>query len=63
MEIPKHLLRQTEGHGYEENGFGGCDCDLEGGDPDCKVQPPYETVDTYVERLIRTIIDLEAKIK
>lgn len=28
-----------------EHGYPDCDCDLEGGDPDCKIQPPYKTVE------------------
>jgi hypothetical protein len=54
MNIPKHLLRQTSGHGYSA----GCECDLEGGDPNCKIEPPYETVSGYIERLLKTIISL-----
>lgn len=53
-EIPKELLRRTDGHGY---GFG-CECDLEGGDPDCKIQPPYETIGQYIDRLLNIILDL-----
>jgi hypothetical protein len=52
-EIPKELQRRTAGHGYGA----GCECDLEGGDPDCKIQPPYETVDQYIDRLLSIIID------
>jgi hypothetical protein len=54
MDIPNHLRRQTAGHGYDA----GCECDLQGGDPDCKIQPPYETVDAYIKRLLETIIAL-----
>jgi hypothetical protein len=55
MKIPEDLKRHTDGHGYEA----GCECDLEGGDPDCITQPPYETVRAYIERLINRIIELE----
>jgi len=52
IEVPKELWRRTAGHGYEA----GCECDLEGGDPNCKIQPPYETVDEYIDRLLCIII-------
>ena len=53
LQIPEHLKRQTAGHGYNA----GCECDLEGGDPDCKIQPPYETIREYINRLLRIILN------
>jgi hypothetical protein len=53
--IPK---RQTAGHGYDAE----CECDLVGGDPDCKIQPPYETVEAYIFRLQSKVAELERKI-
>jgi hypothetical protein len=53
-EIPKELYRRTAGHGYDA----GCECDLEGGDPDCQIQPPYETIGGYIDRLLGIIIEL-----
>ena len=29
---------ESHAHGYPN-----CECDLEGGDPDCRIQPPYKT--------------------
>ena len=52
-EIPDYLKRYTGGHGYAA----GCCCDLEGGDPDCEIQPPYETIEEYINRLIGIILD------
>jgi hypothetical protein len=57
--IPADLLRQTAGHGYEA----GCECDLEGGDSDCKIQLPYETVGAYIKRLLKRVIEAEARNK
>jgi hypothetical protein len=60
VKIPEHLKRQNCGHGYHY----GCECDLyDNGDPECTIDLPYETVGAYIERLIKTIIDLESKIK
>ena len=47
------LYRHTKGHGYSA----GCECDLEGGDKDCTIQPPYETVGDYTIRLRSIIIN------
>lgn len=52
-KIPEYLKRRTSGHGYKF----GCECDLEGGDPECQIQPPYETVREYIDRLLGIIID------
>lgn len=52
-EVPDWLKRKTAGHGYDA----GCECDLVGGDPDCKIQPPYETVGQYIDRLLSIIVD------
>ncbi len=52
---PEDLRQRTVGHGYEA----GCECDLVGGDPDCKIQPPYETNEAYWDRLIEHIASLK----
>jgi hypothetical protein len=64
MKIPEDLKRHTAGHGYEA----GCDCDLcdgTGGEPDseCKILPPYETIQAYIERLINRIMELEKEVR
>lgn len=41
-------------HGYPD-----CDCDLEGGDPDCKRQPPYRTKWAEIEDIA---IDLQMRL-
>src|SRR5664279_1923239 len=56
MNIPEYLKRRTAGHG----GVDGCLCDLEGGDPKCTKQPPYETVEQYIQRLLSYIIPQSA---
>jgi hypothetical protein len=53
--IDKELQRHTQGHGYEYGYEYGYECDLEGGDPYCKIQPPYETVEQYISRLLLII--------
>lgn len=54
-ETPEDLKRRTSGHGFRY----GCECDLQGGDPLCKIQPPYETIEAYVVRLLEHIIVLD----
>ena len=53
-EIPEDLKRRTSGHGFNY----GCECDLQGGDPMCKIQPPYETIEAYCVRLLEHIFVL-----
>ena len=53
-QIPEDLKRRTSGHGFSY----GCECDLQGGDPVCQIQPPYETIEAYVIRLIEYIIKI-----
>ena len=55
--IPEDLKRRTSGHGYHY----GCECDMEGGDASCAIQPPYETMDDYISRLIERIAAVEAE--
>jgi hypothetical protein len=59
MIIPKDLYRQIEGHGYDA----GCECDLVEGDPKCTIQPPYETLDVYINRLLTRVMKAESDLK
>ncbi len=59
LVIPEDLKRQTKGHGCAF----GCECDLIGGDPDCTIQPPYESVSAYIRRLIERISRAEQRVK
>lgn len=52
------LYPQRAGHGYDA----GCECDLEGGDRDCQIQPPFESTNAYCTRLRGRIITAEATI-
>ena len=47
------LYRHTKGHGYSA----GCECDLEGGDSKCMIQPPYESLGDYIVRLRSVIVN------
>lgn len=53
--VPEDLWPHRAGHGYEA----GCECDLEGGDEECKVQPPYEQTGDYCERLRNRVMTAE----
>lgn len=59
MSTPDDLLPQRAGHGDGA----GCECDLEGGDPDCKVLPPYESTVDYCQRLRTLVKQLEARLQ
>lgn len=59
MSEQKITERKTSGHGYSA----GCECDLVGGDPDCKIRPPYETVEDYISKLRAQCAELTRKLE
>lgn len=57
--VPEDLYQQVGNHGYDA----GCECDLVGGDPECKIHPPYESNRQYLERIIDRVMQAEAKVR
>jgi len=52
------------------HGYPNCECDLEGGDPDCTIQPPYQTLAARLEKAealnvehVKRIAELEAGLR
>ncbi len=59
LVIPEDLKQRTAGHGYAF----GCECDLVGGDSECKIQPPYESQGEYIDRLLELVVHLRQQNK
>jgi hypothetical protein len=53
--IPTDLLPMRAAHDPEV-----CDCDLEGGDSECGILPPFESTKDYCERLRGLLAQTEA---
>ena len=45
-----------------EHGYPNCDCDLEGGDPNCKIEPPYKTLAQRYEEALAIIQQKDERI-